>query len=287
MTSKNYALIIVCFILLACAGILYKNYTASMPLRNSPAGEENSGGVPVGWTTYTNTDYGFQVSYPENLQATTTFQSYYHLPSLWRLGALTDSDGHANGNAVLSIPVYRIDKSKNGAFTSYPMYFDAELRIGASRDPKDVATCLEADPGYTVTSTPVVINGAVFHKFSLQDAAMMQYVKNESYRTVHGGVCFAMEELETGSSYRDIATSSDDIPDSVLNSYYDQIAPIVQAFIFLSAPEVRGTPGAPDVPGSPAGMHCGGFIKNAPVCPAGYHCKLNIIADTGGVCVKD
>ena len=35
------------------------------------------------------------------------------------------------------------------------------------------------------------------------------------------------------------------------------------------------------------GAHCGGFIKNAPTCPSGFHCKLHLIADTGGECVKD
>jgi len=35
------------------------------------------------------------------------------------------------------------------------------------------------------------------------------------------------------------------------------------------------------------GQHCGGFIANAATCPSEYHCKLNLIADTGGVCVKN
>ncbi len=35
------------------------------------------------------------------------------------------------------------------------------------------------------------------------------------------------------------------------------------------------------------GMHCGGFIKNAPTCPTSYRCQLNKIADTGGVCVPE
>jgi hypothetical protein len=40
--------------------------------------------------------------------------------------------------------------------------------------------------------------------------------------------------------------------------------------------------------GSPAGMHCGGFIRNAPTCPSGYHCQLNLrYPDTGGVCVAN
>ena len=35
------------------------------------------------------------------------------------------------------------------------------------------------------------------------------------------------------------------------------------------------------------GQHCGGFIQNAPTCPAGYSCKLSNIPDAGGVCVKN
>ncbi len=33
--------------------------------------------------------------------------------------------------------------------------------------------------------------------------------------------------------------------------------------------------------------HCGGNIKNAPVCATGLKCDLNLIADTGGICVKN
>lgn len=36
------------------------------------------------------------------------------------------------------------------------------------------------------------------------------------------------------------------------------------------------------------GAHCGGFIRNAPTCVAGYHCQLVVSRpDTGGTCVKD
>lgn len=36
-----------------------------------------------------------------------------------------------------------------------------------------------------------------------------------------------------------------------------------------------------------AGAHCGGFIRNAPTCAAGFHCQLGAIADKGGVCVSN
>ena len=36
------------------------------------------------------------------------------------------------------------------------------------------------------------------------------------------------------------------------------------------------------------GEHCGGFIKDAPVCAAGLHCALTVgRPDTGGTCVAD
>ncbi|MES2409430.1 MAG: hypothetical protein V4509_03990 [Patescibacteria group bacterium] len=36
------------------------------------------------------------------------------------------------------------------------------------------------------------------------------------------------------------------------------------------------------------GEHCGGFIRNAPVCATGFHCQLTVSRpDTGGICVAD
>ncbi len=36
------------------------------------------------------------------------------------------------------------------------------------------------------------------------------------------------------------------------------------------------------------GEHCGGNIKDAPVCSTGYHCQLSISnPDTGGTCVSN
>ncbi|MDE2590470.1 MAG: hypothetical protein KGL95_12505, partial [Patescibacteria group bacterium] len=35
----------------------------------------------------------------------------------------------------------------------------------------------------------------------------------------------------------------------------------------------------------PTPIHCGGFVRNAPVCPTGYICQLGKIPDTGGICI--
>jgi hypothetical protein len=37
----------------------------------------------------------------------------------------------------------------------------------------------------------------------------------------------------------------------------------------------------------PESIQCGGFIRNAHSCPAGYTCKLSNIPDAGGTCVKN
>lgn len=33
--------------------------------------------------------------------------------------------------------------------------------------------------------------------------------------------------------------------------------------------------------------HCGGLVRNAPTCPANYHCVLGKVVDLGGVCVRN
>jgi hypothetical protein len=58
------------------------------------------------------------------------------------------------------------------------------------------------------------------------------------------------------------------------------------ARIVVTAETASSTPGSA-APVAGEGEHCGGFIQNAPVCAAGFHCKLGAIPDTGGTCVAD
>ncbi|MGC9603521.1 MAG: hypothetical protein ABSF47_03575 [Minisyncoccia bacterium] len=177
---------------------------------------------------YVNEEYGFEIQYPKNITPTSDFGTFYHLPALWRSGALTDENGQSNGKPIISIPVFYAESND-----SYPRYFSAQLRIGASADPKDVATCLENDQGYTTEpKSDTTINGVDFKKFEFSDAAMMQYLKVASYRIIHNGVCFAVEQIETGSHYRDDPPSAKDIPDAQLNAYFESINDIVKTFRF-------------------------------------------------------
>ncbi len=182
-------------------------------------------GTPEGWSTYTDTMYGFAISYPQGVAPQTTFKTFYHLSNGWRADAPADS----TGTPVVAFPIFSTESS-----SSYPRYFDTEVRVGVSENPADVANCTAPGRYATASSTQAVINGVSFSKFPIENAGMMQYLKGESFRTVHAGRCYAIEQLATGSSYRD-ATSSRDISDATLQNYYDKGRDIVNTFIFTDA----------------------------------------------------
>ena len=178
------------------------------------------------WKTYIDEDYNFKIQYPEMLSIEKTFTNYHNLIDTWRYGATEDS----GGKPVLSIVVYRVENEN-----SYPRYFGTELRIGVSNSSYDIENCLNYDQDIISNSSieTEVINGFTFNKLVIQDAATMQYVEGISYRIIHNDTCFAIEQLKTGSNYRD-APSPKDIPDSVLDSYYDSIFEIIKTFEFIT-----------------------------------------------------
>jgi|SRR5579872_3853236 len=181
-----------------------------------------------GFATYANSQYGFQIQYSKNLTPTTTFANSYTLQNEWRIEAGQNS----TGTPIIAIPVFHIDQGGVATGKAYPLFFDAEVRIGVSSNPADVADCLKPDPNYTnQPESDVLINGVTFKKFSFQNAAMMKYLQGESYRAVHNGICYAIEQVKTGSIYRD-PSMSPGIPDTQLDDYYNQAGDIVQTFQF-------------------------------------------------------
>lgn len=108
------------------------------------------------------------------------------------------------------------------------------IRIGASADPKEIASCLKvaADQG-EVALPDVAFGGAVWKVFSFENAGMQQYVRGVSYRTMHEGRCVALEKMATGSNYREDPASIKDIPDAELDARYQDLERIVQTFTFV------------------------------------------------------
>lgn len=184
-----------------------------------PVGTEGTApDVSEGVSIYTNGVYGFLVSYPDG----STVEEGYD--NAWR----TNSQPGEGSTPVLSITTYTTQSD-----SSYPRSYKTMVHVGVSENPDDVRNCLipSVDQGEQVLPDKV-IGGHTFKVFSFQDAAMMQYEKGVSYRTLFEDKCYAVEKIAHGSSYRDDPPSDRDIPDSVLDSEYDKLDRIVESFRF-------------------------------------------------------
>ena len=176
----------------------------------------------AGLSIYTNGQYGFSLIYPGEDKTETIFDSQYHLPATWRINAVPN----ATGTPLIAIIGYSTKSN-----TSYPRYFETEVRVGVSADPKEVAACEKVSDGETVRPD-MVINKVTWKTFALQDAGMSQYMSGVSYRTIHDKSCYALEQIQTGSSYRDEKPNAADIPDTVLSEKFNALNTIVQSFSF-------------------------------------------------------
>ena len=186
------------------------------------------GTTPVGTDGlhgYANATYGFTMRFPDGVQARNDFSTFSNLPSSWRLYPQLANQG----TAVASFIIFRQDQGGVATGKSYPLFYDAEVRVGVSPNMKD---CYVTDAGYgNETVTNVTINGVAFKKFSTSDAATMKYVQAESYRTVHNKMCYVLEQIRSGSSYRD-DTMTTGLSQAVLDSYYNIGATIIKTFKF-------------------------------------------------------
>lgn len=196
--------------------------------RNEALGEADVPAAPApevseGKAIYTNGIYGFSVFYPESADVSYEFSPDYHLGSSWRALALPD----VAGTPIVAIIPYQV-RSED----AYPRYYNAFVRVGASQDEREVARCEEAakDSGETALGDRD-INGRTWKAFSFESAGMMQYVRGISYRTVFEGRCIALEQVRTGSSYRE-EPNDRDIPDEALDHEFEALAEIIASFSF-------------------------------------------------------
>lgn len=180
--------------------------------------------IEEGLAIYTNGPYGFSIFYPQDAEVAYAFDATYHLGTSWRANALPEG----TGTPIVAIIPYSVT-SEN----SYPRYFHAMVRIGASSDPKEIERCeLVADEQGETPLPDATFGGATWKAFAFQSAGMMQYASGVSYRTVREGRCIALEKVRTGSSYRDDPVSENDIPDDVLEQEYEALSAIAESFSF-------------------------------------------------------
>ena len=178
-----------------------------------------------GMAIFTDGEHGFSLVYPEKYTTEYIFTSFYHLPATWRANALPG----ATGTPIISITGYRVEQAH-----AYPRYFDTEIRIGASKDPKELARCEKTALEQAEQRLPdVTFGSSTLKAFSFESAGMMQYVKGISYRVLRDGSCIAIEQLQVGSRYHDDPASKDDIADTVLEAKYNELSSVISSLNFV------------------------------------------------------
>lgn len=212
-------LLILIVIAIAWWFVSHATHAPSMPAASTASSTPDLSGLAI----YTNGEYGFSLVYPESAIIENSFKSYYHLPSTWRVNA------EATGTPIVAVASYRIMNDH-----SYPRYFDTEVRVGVSSDPRELKQCLIASNGESA-APDTKIGNTTFKTVAFQQAGMMQYAKGVSYRTIYKGKCYAIEKIAAGSSYRDDPASSADIPDTMLDTNYANLDTIVQSFSFAGS----------------------------------------------------
>lgn len=222
--QRTYLLVLLVLVVAIGAAVTLFMVVSERQVSHAPATASSTPLDLTGHAIFTDGEHGFSLHYPEKYATDYTFATFYHLPANWRVNALPEG----TGTPIIAIIGTRIQSDH-----SFPRYFDAEVRIGASKDPKEVARCETAATDQNEKPLPdVSLGGTTFKAFSFEQAAMMQYLKGVSYRTVHDGACIAIEQLETGSSYMDDAPSKDDIPQATLDAAYAALDSVVKTFSF-------------------------------------------------------
>ena len=248
--NKTYIVAIVLVVLFFNVGLVYfgkKSSQEATPhtstssstdtqIKETPETATTPGGVKkpttlvtgniAGFYSYANAPYNFSIQYPSYVRPLTSFATFHEIGNNWRLYA-----SQANqGKSVVSFSIHNIDQGPySTGKQTYPLYFTSEVRVGVSPNIKE---CYASDAGYiNQTITNVTINGVPFKRFSTSEGATMKYVQAESYRTIRNNLCYVIEQIRAGSSYRDEKMTLGKT-DEQLMTYYGLGEKVVKTFKF-------------------------------------------------------
>ncbi|MHB1162983.1 MAG: hypothetical protein ACYCZZ_00410 [Minisyncoccota bacterium] len=168
----------------------------------------------------------------------------------------------------------------------------AGLRIKARPDLTTKQACLATPPAGRpgLSANTSLHDGYATSAFSVDGAAAGHYSSGTLYRLYASSHCTEFETRIGESQFANFpAGSIQKFTDSDRARVEAELLSILASVKVSGAPIVFPASGkvSNQSSGGGAGASCGGFIKNAPTCATGYHCKLGAIADKGGVCVAD
>lgn len=182
--------------------------------------------ITTGFYSYANASYNFSIQYPSYVRPLTSFATFHEIGNNWRLYA----EQANQGKSIVSFSIKNIDQGiySTGKQT-YPLYFTAEVRVGVSQNIKECYSPDVVYPNQKVTNT--TINGVPFKKFSTLETVMERYTLSESYRTIHNNSCYVIEQIKSGTTYRDEKMITA-YTDTQLNEFYNVGEKIVKTFKF-------------------------------------------------------
>lgn len=214
--------------LVALFGLLGAGALAAQPAADQPVGGAPSNPALA---TYTNTAYSFSLRFPKGLVVAPGSGPW---STVARLGG-----GPRTGKALLRITVFRVDHRDATGPYPYPRFYDSSVTVGVSTD---IAACYgsASASGGPVAAPVVSLGGHLFHKLNVMDVGGSQYTLATSYRIIHDNRCFAIDQIERDSDYRDRYTRPG-LSDADLIGYYDEAGVIARTFRFTDATTQAGS----------------------------------------------
>lgn len=129
-------------------------------------------------TTYTDPGKTFSFTYPTQFNLSGGGGVY---SQDWMVNS------SANGMLLVKVTIPQSFEPKTN-------FVDANFTVGVSAHPDAVASCLTAPKsGGQVQKSLVTINGVAYTKYVSTGAAAGNLYETTSYRTLHGGQCYALE----------------------------------------------------------------------------------------------
>lgn len=135
-----------------------------------------------GWQNYSNSDFGFSLSYPTNLTL--------------NLGGIAYKEASLLSFIPPCDPATVVCLFYNGREYENTNFEAAALSVNILRDFRTDAACSKIDTGSYPVKTKI-LNGVLYHYGMTGDAATSHAEGGLAYRTLHNGVCF---ELAVGIS---------------------------------------------------------------------------------------
>jgi hypothetical protein len=177
---------------------------ASSEKNNSVVVQNSGNNLPLYYTTPSewqldanNTKGGFSIAYPIDFSVQ---DNYTATPS---------TDWRVNAGTISGVKYFTLIVPK--AFEPQTNFGDATLTVGLSGSAVAVTQCLaqSAANGPAVATSSITINGIPFTIFQSSDAGAGNYYETTSYRTVHGGKCYAIEYTVHSAQIANYPTSYD------------------------------------------------------------------------------